>query len=132
MEISDITSTIIGAAIIVHRELGPGFLESVYEAALCIALTEAGLQFVRQVTIPLRFHGNDVGQHRLDLLVEDAVVVELKAVVAFEDIHFVTVRSYLKATGKTVGLLLNFASTKLEVRRIGREWQSRALAGAKT
>ncbi len=125
MELNEVTEKTIGAAIAVHRELGPGFLESVYEEALCVALAEAGLRFKRQVTISIRFHGIAVGEHRLDLLVEDLVVVELKAVVDFDDIHFIVLRSYLKATDKTVGLLLNFASAVLDVRHVGREWLSR-------
>jgi GxxExxY protein len=125
VESSELTQRIIGAAIQVHRELGPGFLESIYEEALCIALTDCNLQFARQVSIPVRFRGHDVGEHRLDLLVEDAVVVELKASMELHDIHYATLRSYLKATGKELGLLLNFATNALTIRRVGREWHSR-------
>ena len=125
MESSDLTQRIIGAAIQVHRELGPGFLESIYEEALCIALTDCNLRFARQLSVPVRFRGRDVGDHRLDLLVENTVIVELKAVTDLSDIYFATLRSYLKATGKELGLLLNFATNALTIRRVGREWYSR-------
>lgn len=125
MESSALTQRIIGAAIEVHRVLGPGFLESIYEEALCIALTDCHLRFARQLSVPVRFRGHDVGEHRLDLLVEDAVVVELKAVTELKDIHYATLRSYLKATGKELGLLLNFTTNALTIRRVGREWHSR-------
>jgi GxxExxY protein len=125
VESFDLTQRIIGAAIEVHRELGPGFLESVYEEALCIALTDCNLRFARQLSVPVRFRGHTVGEHRLDLLVEDTVNVELKAVTELNDVYFATLRAYLKATGKELGLLLNFATNALTIRRVGREWNSR-------
>jgi len=125
MNTSNLTERIIGTAIEVHQELGPGFLESIYEEALCVALADAGLKFKRQLRVPVRFRGREIGEHRLDLLVEDTVVVELKAIAALGDVHFATVRSYLKATELAVGLLLNFTSTTLTVKRVGREWFSR-------
>jgi GxxExxY protein len=123
---TDLSGKIIGAAIRVHQELGPGFLESIYEEALGIELHELGLKFQRQVAVPIRYREHAIGEHRLDLLVEAAVVVELKAITAFEPIHFATVRSYLKATNCELGLLLNFAASTLQVKRVGREWHSRA------
>jgi len=121
----DRTGTIIGAAIRVHEELGPGFLESLYEEALCVELDSLGLRYQRQLLVPVRYRAAVIGEHRLDLLVENDVVVELKAIERFDPIHFATVRSYLKATNCTVGLLLNFAATTLQVKRVGREWHSR-------
>jgi len=121
MELEELTGKIIGAAIAVHRELGPGFLESIYEEALCIELAAAGLRFQRQVPVAILYRGRKVGEHRLDLLVEGAVVVELKAISAFEHIHFATVRSYLKATDCQHGLLLNFATMVLTAKRVIRE-----------
>jgi GxxExxY protein len=94
-------------------------LESIYEEALCVELTILGIKFARQVAFEIQYRGRKVGEHRLDLLVEDSVVVELKAVLAFQDIYFVTVRSYLRATGKSVGLLMNFMATTLQTKRIG-------------
>jgi GxxExxY protein len=125
VESFDLTQRIIGAAIEVHRELGPGFLESIYKEALCIALTDCNLRFARQLSVPVRFRGHTVGEHRLDLLVEDTVIVELKAVTELNDVYFATLRAYLKATGKELGLLLNFATNALTIRRVGREWNSR-------
>ncbi len=119
MEQEELTGKIIGAAIAVHRELGPGFLESVYEEAMCVELAAVGLKFVRQLPVEIRYRGQRVGEHRLDLLVEDTVVVELKAVFEIQDIFYATLRSYLRATGKSVGLLLNFATVTLQPKRIG-------------
>jgi GxxExxY protein len=122
---SDRTGTIIGAAIRVHEELGPGFLESFYEEALCVELDFLGLRYQRQLLVPVRYRGAVIGEHRLDFLEEGDVVVELKAIERIDPIHFATVRSYVKATICTVGLLLNFAATTLQVKRVGREWHSR-------
>ena len=118
-----LTGQIIGVAIAVHRELGPGFLESVYEAAMAIALTETRIPFQQQVPVPVLFHGKPVGEHRLDLLVAGEVVVELKAIKAIEDVHYAILRSYLRAAGLARGLLLNFASPTLQVKRIGAEFR---------
>jgi GxxExxY protein len=118
----ELTSDIINAAIAVHRELGPGFIESIYEAALCVELAARGVPFERQKTVPVLYHGRAVGEHRLDLLVAGRVVVELKAIHALERIHYSIVRSYMKATSTSVGLLLNFAAMPLAVKRVGREF----------
>ena len=125
MESTALAQEIIGAAIDVHRELGPGFLESIYEEALCVALDDRDLRFVRQLSVPVHFRGHQVGEHRLDLLVEDSVIVELKAVAELDAIFYATLRSYLKAAGKELGLLLNFATPSLTIKRVGREWYSR-------
>jgi GxxExxY protein len=102
MEQEELTGKIMGAAIRVHRELGPGFLENIYEEALCVELVAAGLKFLRQIAVEIHYRrGQKVGEHRLDLMVEDIAVVELKAVLSFQDIYFATVRSYLRATGKS-------------------------------
>jgi GxxExxY protein len=123
-ELNDpLTGKIIAAAIAVHRELGPGFLESIYEEAMAVAMAEGGLTFTRQVPISVNYHGHTVGEHRLDFLVETEVVLELKAISAFEDVHYAIVRSYLRATGKSRGLLLNFAAPTLQVKRIGAEFR---------
>ena len=122
----DFTDQIIGAAIRVHTELGPGFLESLYEEALAVELRLLGLPFERQKPVPIFYRGHAIGEHRLDLLVQSSVVVELKAISALENIHFAIVRSYLKALGLSDGLLLNFAATRLVVKRIGREYHPRS------
>ncbi len=117
----DLTGKIIHAAIAVHSVLGPGFLESIYEEALCIELTSMSLPFKRQKIIRLTYLNQLIGEHRLDLLVFGRVVVELKAIKALEPIHFAIVRSYMKATNSDSGLLLNFAAMPLTVKRVGRE-----------
>lgn len=105
---SRITEEIIVCAIRVHRGLGPGFLESVYE-------------FIRQHPVPLFYRDHQIGEHRLDFFVEGKIVVELKAISRLEDIHFAIGRSYLKATNLEDGLLLNFATTPLTIKRVRRE-----------
>jgi GxxExxY protein len=123
---SELSRRIIGAAIRVHESLGPGFLESVYEEALCVELAAQHIAFERQLPVAITYRDKLVGEHRLDLLIAKQIVVELKTVVAFDPIHFATVRSYLKATGCELGLLLNFAAPILQTKRVGREWHSRA------
>ncbi|CAN5310713.1 GxxExxY protein [soil metagenome] len=117
----EITQRIIGAAIHVHRALGPGFLEAVYEEALAVEFALSGIHYVRQKPVPLFYKDHQVGEHRLDFLVEDRIVVELKAISALNDIHFAIGRSYLKATNLTDGLLLNFATAPLTIKRFCRE-----------
>jgi GxxExxY protein len=85
---SEITQHIIAAAIRVHRALGPGFLESIYEEALAVEFALGGIQFIRQHPVPLFYRDHQIGEHRLDFLVEGKIVVELKAVRELEDIHF--------------------------------------------
>lgn len=118
---SEITQHIIAAAIRVHRALGPGFLESIYEEALAVESALSGIQFVRQYTMPLFYRDHQIGEHRLDFLVEQRIVVELKAVGRIEDIHFAIGRSYVKASGLEDGLLFNFATTPLTIKRFCRE-----------
>lgn len=118
LEHEELTGPIIGAAIAVHRELGPGFLEAVYDAALVVELRARRIPFQRQLTIPVLYRGVEVGLHRLDLFVADEIVVELKAVRDIGDVHFAVVRSYLRAVGRKHGLILNFAKPTLEVKRV--------------
>ena len=117
-----LTDRIIAAAIRVHKELGPGFLEAMYEEALAIELVAAAVTFERQKLLPVFYREHVIGEHRLDFLVEQNVVVELKAIRALEDIHFAIVRSYLKAANLDDALLLNFATPRLTVKRVGREY----------
>ncbi len=112
-ELNQLTGTVIGAAIEVHRTLGPGFLESVYEEALCLELRRRGVGFVRQAGICVNYKGDSVGESRVDLLVEDCLVVELKAVETLAPIHAAQVVSYLKTTKARVGLLINFNVVRL-------------------
>jgi GxxExxY protein len=113
-----LSAKIIEAAIAVHRELGPGFLESIYHAALRVALSNRGIPFENKKDVCVYFEGVEVGVHLLDLLADGQIVVELKALKALEDVHFAQVRSYLKATGLHVGLLMNFNASTLVVKRI--------------
>ena len=109
MELNEISEKIIGAAIQVHRTLGPGLLEGAYEACLKYELEKQGIKVLSQVGLPLFYDGMkiDLG-YRLDLLVEDAVIVELKAVNKITPVHEAQLLSYLKLSGKPLGLLINF------------------------
>lgn len=113
-----LSGLVIAAAIEVHKALGPGFLESVYERAMLVALRNRGIPFLSQELVGIVFEGHEVGEHRLDLVVNNEIVVELKAVKSLEDIHFAQLRSYLKATGLKIGLLMNFNATTLVVKRV--------------
>jgi GxxExxY protein len=114
----ELSNTVIGAAINVHKELGPGFLEGIYEEALKIQLSEHGTQFESQKEITVKFHGKKIGKHRMDLVIENQIILELKAVKELLDIHMAQLRSYLKATGLKIGLLINFSKPKIEIKRI--------------
>ena len=103
-----LSGEVIGAAIEVHRVLGPGLLESVYEEALCVELTLRGVPFVRQPSVDLVYKGHPVGKGRLDLLVDGALVVELKAVDGLNDLHKAQAISYLRTTGYKLALVINF------------------------
>ena len=109
MHVDLVTEAIIGAAISVHRELGPGLLESAYEACLVFELSDRGLKVERQVPLPIVYRGQrlDCG-YRLDLFVEDLVIVELKAIDQITPLHEAQLISYLKLSGCSVGLLINF------------------------
>jgi GxxExxY protein len=113
-----LSGQIIEAAISVHKQLGPGFLKSIYENAMKVALRHRDIAYQAQKEVTVVFEDEEVGVHRLDLLVNSEIVMELKAIKALEDIHFAQVGSYLKATGLHVGLLMNFNSPTLVVKRI--------------
>ena len=119
-ERSELTGVVIGAAIEVHRVLGPGFLESVYEEALCVELQLRGIPFKRQPVVAVNYKGRLVGEGRLDLLVSNTLIVELKAVENLAPIHEAQVLSYLKMTSHTLALLINFKVRVLKdgIRRI--------------
>ena len=118
LEHQGLTGKIIAAAIDVHKELGPGFVESIYENALVYELERRGLKVDQQVPVKVYYDDYLVGKHRLDLVVEDTIVVELKAIKQILDLHFAIARSYLRATNRRHGLMLNFAKTTLEIRRV--------------
>jgi GxxExxY protein len=112
-DLNALTERIIGCAIEVHRQLGPGLLEGTYESALCIELNSAGLKHVRQPVFPVMYKGQVIGEYRLDLIVENLVIVEIKSVERFDPIFEAQVLTYLKVTGKTLGLFMNFNSRLL-------------------
>lgn len=114
-EINELTGRIIGAAIKVHRALGPGLLESAYHACLSFELERAGVSFKSQVDCPIVYEDAVVVEpgYKIDLLIEEAVVVEVKAVEKLLPVHHSQVLTYIKFSGKQVGLLLNFNTSKL-------------------
>jgi GxxExxY protein len=109
-----LTEKIIGCAIEVHRTLGPGLLEQTYESALCVEFQLAGLKFQRQFVVPVTYKNHPVGDYRLDLVVENSVVLEIKSVDRFDPIFEAQLLTYLKITGQKRGLLLNFNSRLLK------------------
>jgi GxxExxY protein len=115
-----ITKSVIGCAFEVINELGAGFLESVYEKALLLALRQKGLSAISQHPIKVMFRGECVGDFYADIFVEEKVIVELKAVKAIAPEHQAQVINYLNATGIGVGLLINFGNPKLEYKRFTR------------
>lgn len=114
----ELSEKIIGCCIRVHKTLGPGFLEKIYEEALCLELTKAGLKYERQKQVIVVYDGKPIGEHRLDLVVEGLVVLELKATAGIDDIHLATSRSYLKATSLQLALVVNFARPTLDIKRV--------------
>jgi len=119
-ELDTIAGAVIGAALEVHRILGPGFLESVYEDALAIELALRSVSFERQKAVSVSYKGRRIGEGRSDFLVESTLVVELKAAERLLPVHQAQVLSYLKATGCRLGLLINFHESQLRqgIRRI--------------
>ena len=117
-QFEELSNRILGAAVEVHKALGPGFLESICQRAMEVALAHRGILFQPQREVRISFEDVDVGLHRLDLVVEDQIILELKAVKGLEDIHFAQLRSYLKATGLHTGLLLNFNAPTLLIKRV--------------
>ncbi len=113
-----LAEVIVGSAYKVGGILGCGFLEKVYEKSLSIELTASGLNVEIQKPIKVHYAGEVVGEYFADMLVEDDIVVELKAVKAIENIHFAQCQNYLKATGKKLALLINFGEEKVKVRRV--------------
>ena len=109
-EINAVTQKIIGCAIEVHRVLGPGLLEHIYESAMCIELDERGVRYTRQARFPTFYKGRLLGEYRVDFVVEDLVVVEIKSVEHLNPGVEAQVLTYLRFSKKRVGLLLNFNS----------------------
>lgn len=115
---SDITGKIIGAAMQVHSTLGNGFQEVIYQRALAIEMAKRGLSFQRELEMPIFYGGQEIGTRRMDFLVGEKVMVELKALTRMEDVHLAQAINYLEAYRLDVGLLLNFGGRSLEYRRV--------------
>ena len=113
-EVEELTGRIIGCALSVHTALGPGFVEPVYRNAMRIELRDVGLPFKSEHRILIKYKNQDVYTHRVDLMVADAVIVELKSVARIDSIHVAQVLSYLRATRLRVGLILNFNTDHLK------------------
>jgi GxxExxY protein len=114
----ELTAQIIEAVIKVHQTLGPGFIERIYRNALVIELGNRGFDVKTEHSLAISYEGHHVGNHRLDLVINNQVVLELKSVAAVCTAHYAQLRSYLHAAGLKVGLLVNFANEKADFRRV--------------
>ena len=121
LKFPEITRRVIGCAMAVHSELGNGFQEVVYQRALMVEMEREELSFSREHEIPIWFKGVQVGTRRVDFLIEEKVLVELKAVSELENVHVSQVLNYLEAFELEVGLLINFGRQSLDFRRLRRE-----------
>lgn len=115
---SDLTDKIIKAASNVHKELGPGLVEKLYQRALRVELVKSGVSLEREKRIELKYKGVNIGFDKVDFDIENKVLVELKAVSELNEIHKAQMISYLKSSGRRVGLVINFAKLKLEIKRL--------------
>jgi GxxExxY protein len=113
-KLNELSNKVIGSAIEVHKHLGPGYLESIYEESLAFELTKLGIQFKRQVEIPVVYKGHNVGSGRLDILIESELIIELKSTERILPLYQAQVISYLKTTGLILGLLINFNTPVLK------------------
>jgi GxxExxY protein len=117
-EYREITKKIIGVAIEVHKKLGPGFPEKVYQRALKLAFKKSNLKFTPEKKFNIEFMGKKIGYEFVDFLIEKTIIVEIKAISGITNIQIAQVVSYLKGTNKKIGLILNFAKSKLEIKRV--------------
>jgi GxxExxY protein len=118
LRFEELSSKVIEAALAVHKQLGPGFLESVYHSAMGVSLSHRAVPFESQLPIDIAFEGVPIGRARIDLVVKRQIILELKSVDRLHEIHFVQLRSYLRAAGLHLGLLLNFNSPTLTIKRV--------------
>ena len=114
----DLTKKIIGCAMEVHKQLGNGFQEVIYQRALEIEMRAAGLEFAREMEMPIYYKGIQIGTRRVDFFVEGKVMLELKAVIKLEDVHLAQAMNYLEAYKMEIGLLVNFGARSLEFKRV--------------
>ena len=115
---SELTSKIIGCAMTVHKALGNGFQEVIYQRALEIELADKGITFSREYEMPIFYREQHIGTRRVDFLVENVISVELKAITKLEDVHFAQAINYLEAYNLEIGLLINFGETSLNFKRL--------------
>ena len=115
---SELTEKIIGCAMRVHSKLGNGFQEVIYQRALALELEKANLLFVRELEMPIYYDDVDIGRRRVDFLVDEKILVELKAVSQLEKVHLAQALNYLEAFKLEIGLLINFGNTRLEFKRL--------------
>lgn len=118
MKYSDITQKIIGASMEVHKILGNGFQEVIYQRALEIEMTNLGLSFQREYEMDIYYKDNRIGGRRVDFFVEDCIMVELKALINLEDVHLAQAMNYLEAYNVEIGLLINFGVKSLQFKRV--------------
>ena len=118
---SELTGKIIGCAMKVHSTLGNGFQEVIYQRCLAIEMEKQGLGYARELEMTIHYEGIDVGTRRVDFLVEDKIMVELKALTKLEDVHLAQALNYLEAYKLETGLLINFGSKSLEFKRVTNE-----------
>ena len=118
MKYKDITEKIIGSAMKVHSTLGNGFQEVIYQRCLYIEMKDSGLSFIREMEMPVMYNDIEVGTRRVDFLVEDKIMVELKAIIIMEDVHLAQALNYLEAYNLEVGLIINFGSKSLQFKRL--------------
>ena len=117
-QVNKITDKILGASIEVHKALGPGFIEKIYCEALCTEFEDRKIKYEKEKIIKVNYKDKLLGEQRIDFLVEDEVIVELKAIESMGKIHIAQLLSYLKALDKNIGLILNFAEPKLAIKRV--------------
>ncbi len=115
---SELTGKIIGCAMEVHRVLGNGFQEKIYQRALAIEMALQSIKFSREHEIGIIYKGNDIGTRRVDFFIEGKIMLEIKAVIQLEDVHLAQAINYLEAYGLDIGLLINFGNTSLQFKRV--------------
>lgn len=117
-KINKLSNEVIGFAIKIHKTLGPGFIEKIYAKALAYELEKNKIKFAREKTIKVKYEDMFLGEHRLDFIIEDEIILETKAVYEINNFHMAQTLSYLKATNKRLGLILNFSRSKIEIKRV--------------
>lgn len=118
MKYEDLTYRIIGCAMEVHKHLGNGFQEVVYQRALAIEMQMQGIEFSREHEMPLQYKGHDIGTRRVDFFAENTIMVEIKAIINLEDVHLAQAMNYVEAYNLEIGLLINFGAKSLQHKRV--------------